>query len=114
MSAGVARVLVAPAFGKAPALLCTCCCPTVPLLACRQHPTSWQDVPNIQVCLIFLLLTSLPVPAPLTPPPYLPSPPPPQVSRAMTKRYFGDLDNYAESDIVIIGAGEWLCMIVYL
>jgi ribulose 1,5-bisphosphate synthetase/thiazole synthase len=32
----------------------------------------------------------------------------------MTKRYFGDLDNYAESDIVIIGAGEWLCMIVYL
>jgi hypothetical protein len=24
----------------------------------------------------------------------------------MTKRYFGDLDNYAESDIVIIGAGE--------
>jgi len=28
------------------------------------------------------------------------------VSRAMTKRYFGDLDNYAESDIVIIGAGS--------
>jgi hypothetical protein len=27
----------------------------------------------------------------------------------MTKRYFGDLDNYAESDIVIIGAGELLC-----
>jgi ribulose 1,5-bisphosphate synthetase/thiazole synthase len=27
----------------------------------------------------------------------------------MTKRYFGDLDNYAESDIVIIGAGESLC-----
>jgi ribulose 1,5-bisphosphate synthetase/thiazole synthase len=27
----------------------------------------------------------------------------------MTKRYFGDLDNYAESDIVIIGAGEALC-----
>jgi hypothetical protein len=24
----------------------------------------------------------------------------------MTKRYFGDLDNYAESDIVIIGAGK--------
>lgn len=32
--------------------------------------------------------------------------PPSQVSRAMTKRYFGDLDNYAESDVVIIGAGE--------
>lgn len=29
-----------------------------------------------------------------------------QVSRAMTKRYFGDLDSYAESDIVIIGAGS--------
>lgn len=29
-----------------------------------------------------------------------------QVSRAMTKRYFADLDNYAESDIVIIGAGS--------
>ncbi|WIA36294.1 hypothetical protein OEZ86_007619 [Tetradesmus obliquus] len=28
------------------------------------------------------------------------------VSRAMTKRYFGDLDNYAESDVVIIGAGS--------
>eukprot|EP00775_Hariotina_reticulata_P006672 gene6672-6896_t len=28
------------------------------------------------------------------------------VSRAMTKRYFQDLDNYAESDIVIIGAGS--------
>jgi thiamine thiazole synthase len=24
----------------------------------------------------------------------------------MTKRYFADLDNYAESDIVIIGAGS--------
>lgn len=24
----------------------------------------------------------------------------------MTKRYFGDLDNYAESDVVIIGAGS--------
>jgi len=29
-----------------------------------------------------------------------------QVSRAMTKRYFEDLDKYAESDIVIIGAGS--------
>ncbi|KAK5056606.1 hypothetical protein LTR84_012138 [Exophiala bonariae] len=29
-----------------------------------------------------------------------------QVSRAMTKRYFADLDNYAESDIVIVGAGS--------
>lgn len=29
-----------------------------------------------------------------------------QVSRAMTKRYFADLDNYAESDLVIIGAGS--------
>lgn len=29
-----------------------------------------------------------------------------QVSRAMTRRYFEDLDNYAESDIVIVGAGS--------
>lgn len=29
-----------------------------------------------------------------------------QVSRAMTRRYFKDLDTYAESDIVIIGAGS--------
>jgi thiamine thiazole synthase len=29
-----------------------------------------------------------------------------QVSRAMTRRYFTDLDTYAESDIVIIGAGS--------
>jgi thiamine thiazole synthase len=29
-----------------------------------------------------------------------------QVSRAMTRRYFQDLDAYAESDIVIIGAGS--------
>jgi len=29
-----------------------------------------------------------------------------QVSRAMTCRYFNDLDNYAESDIVIVGAGS--------
>jgi len=29
-----------------------------------------------------------------------------QVSRAMTRRYFKDLDDYAESDIVIIGAGS--------
>ena len=29
-----------------------------------------------------------------------------QVSRAMTSRYFRDLDIYAESDIVIIGAGS--------
>lgn len=27
------------------------------------------------------------------------------VSRAMTKRYFADLDRYAESDVVIVGAG---------
>ena len=29
-----------------------------------------------------------------------------QVSRAMTRRYFQDLDAYAESDIVIVGAGS--------
>jgi len=29
-----------------------------------------------------------------------------QVSRAMTKRYFADLDKYAESDMVIVGAGS--------
>ncbi|KAI9754120.1 MAG: Thiamine thiazole synthase [Chaenotheca gracillima] len=29
-----------------------------------------------------------------------------QVSRAMTRRYFKDLDDYAESDIVIVGAGS--------
>lgn len=29
-----------------------------------------------------------------------------QVSRAMTRRYFHDLDTYAESDIVIVGAGS--------
>ena len=29
-----------------------------------------------------------------------------QVSRAMTSRYFRDLDAYAESDIVIVGAGS--------
>jgi len=29
-----------------------------------------------------------------------------QVSRAMTRRYFKDMDTYAESDIVIIGAGS--------
>ena len=29
-----------------------------------------------------------------------------QVSRAMTRRYFNDLDKYAESDIVIVGAGS--------
>ena len=29
-----------------------------------------------------------------------------QVSRAMTRRYFEDLDRYAESDIVIVGAGS--------
>ncbi|KAL6720589.1 thiamine metabolism-related protein [Lecanora helva] len=29
-----------------------------------------------------------------------------QVSRAMTRRYFKDLDAYAESDIVIVGAGS--------
>ncbi|KAJ9093990.1 thiamine metabolism- protein [Naganishia cerealis] len=28
------------------------------------------------------------------------------VSRAMTKRYFADLDKYAESDVVIVGAGS--------
>lgn len=28
------------------------------------------------------------------------------VSRAMTRRYFEDLDKYAESDVVIIGAGS--------
>jgi thiamine thiazole synthase len=29
-----------------------------------------------------------------------------QVSRAMTRRYFEDLDKYAESDVVIVGAGS--------
>ncbi len=29
-----------------------------------------------------------------------------QVSRAMTRRYFDDLDRYAESDVVIVGAGS--------
>jgi len=29
-----------------------------------------------------------------------------QVSRAMTRRYFDDLDSHAESDIVIVGAGS--------
>lgn len=29
-----------------------------------------------------------------------------QVSRAMTRRYFADLDTYAESDIVVVGAGS--------
>ena len=29
-----------------------------------------------------------------------------QVSRAMTARYFTDLDNHAESDVVIVGAGS--------
>jgi len=29
-----------------------------------------------------------------------------QVSRAMTRRYFKDLETYAESDIVIVGAGS--------
>ncbi len=29
-----------------------------------------------------------------------------QVSRAMTRRYFADLDRYAESDVVIVGAGS--------
>lgn len=29
-----------------------------------------------------------------------------QISRAMTRRYFEDLDKYAESDIVIVGAGS--------
>ena len=29
-----------------------------------------------------------------------------QVSRAMTRRYFKDLDAYAESDVVIVGAGS--------
>ncbi|CAH2352287.1 thiamine thiazole synthase [[Candida] railenensis] len=28
------------------------------------------------------------------------------VSRAMTKRYFADMDKYAESDVVIVGAGS--------
>jgi cysteine-dependent adenosine diphosphate thiazole synthase len=29
-----------------------------------------------------------------------------QVSRAMTRRYFEDLDKFAEADIVIVGAGS--------
>jgi cysteine-dependent adenosine diphosphate thiazole synthase len=37
-----------------------------------------------------------------------------QVSRAMTRRYFKDLDEYAESDIVIIGAGSCGLSTAYL
>ncbi len=29
-----------------------------------------------------------------------------QVSRAMTRRYFKDMDEFAESDVVIVGAGS--------
>jgi thiamine thiazole synthase len=29
-----------------------------------------------------------------------------QVSRAMTRRYFKDLDEYAECDVIIVGAGS--------
>lgn len=29
-----------------------------------------------------------------------------QVSRAMTSRYFKDLDEYAETDVIIVGAGS--------
>lgn len=29
-----------------------------------------------------------------------------QVARAMSRRYFRDLDHYAESDVVIVGAGS--------
>lgn len=29
-----------------------------------------------------------------------------QISRAMTKRYFNDLDSFAETDVVIVGAGS--------
>ena len=29
-----------------------------------------------------------------------------QVSRAMTRRYFKDLDDYAECDVIIVGAGS--------
>ena len=29
-----------------------------------------------------------------------------QVSRAMTRRYFKDLDEYAEADVIIVGAGS--------
>lgn len=29
-----------------------------------------------------------------------------QVSRAMTRRYFQDLDEFAESDVVVVGAGS--------
>ena len=29
-----------------------------------------------------------------------------QVARAMARRYFNDLDTYAESDVVIVGAGS--------
>ena len=31
---------------------------------------------------------------------------PSQVSRAMTSRYFKDLDEYAECDVIIVGAGS--------
>ncbi|ODQ80264.1 hypothetical protein BABINDRAFT_161230 [Babjeviella inositovora NRRL Y-12698] len=36
------------------------------------------------------------------------------VSRAMTKRYFADLDKYAESDIVVVGAGSAGLSAVYV
>jgi len=29
-----------------------------------------------------------------------------QISRAMTSRYFADLDSYAECDVIIVGAGS--------
>lgn len=31
------------------------------------------------------------------------------VNRAMTRRYFHDMDVYAESDVVIVGAGSAVC-----
>ena len=36
-----------------------------------------------------------------------------QVSRAMTRRYFTDLDQYAESDVVIVGAGSCGLSVAY-
>jgi len=57
---------------------------------------------------------SHPLKSPSTPPrtlhplntPPTPPQPNPQVSRAMTSRYFKDLDEYAEADVIIAGAGS--------
>lgn len=81
--------------------------PTLGHIACLGSimPAAWV--------LLAFLLPSHPPPHP--PPPFLPRPlfpptfPPParpQVNRAMTRRYFKDMDEFAESDVVIVGAGS--------